>query len=94
MRREGGKRRGDASQLAGGCNKDPGKGRERRKEGEVGRGVGGRRAWRCFFSGRSQQQQLLPTSLSSQRSSGFHELSAHASKAPRQSLEAVCSCSR
>ena len=84
-------RRVDASQLAGGCNKDPGRGRERRREGEVGREVEGRRA--CFFFG-LRQQQLLPTSLSSQRSTGFHELSAHASTAPRQSLEAVCSCSR
>ena len=84
-------RRVDASQLAGGCNKDQGRGRERRREGEVGREVEGRRA--CFFFGH-RQQQLLPTSLSSQRSTGFHELSAHASTAPRQSLEAVCSCSR
>ena len=91
MLREGGKRRDDAFQPGGGCNKDPGKGRERRREGEVGREVGGRRA--CFFFGH-RQQQLLPTSLSSQRSSGFHERSARASTAPRQSLEAVGSCSR
>ena len=90
MRREGGKRRGDASQLAEGCNKGRGKGRARRREGEGGREVEGRRA--CFFFG--HQQQLLPTSLSSQRSSGFHEQSGRVSTAPRQSLEAVCSCSR
>ena len=84
-------RRVYASQLAGGCNKDQGRGRGRRREGEAGREVEGRRA--CFFFG-LRQQQLLPTSLSSQRSTGFHELSAHASTAPRQSLEAVCSCSR
>lgn len=92
MLREGGKRRDDAFQLGGGCNKDPGKGRERRREGEVGRGVEGRRAC-CFFFGH-QQQLLLPTSLNSQRSTEFHELSARASTAPRRSLEAVCSCSR
>ena len=77
--------RGDASQLEGVCNMDPGRGRERRREGEVGREVEGRRA---FF------RQLLPASPSSQRSSGFHAQSAHASATPRQSLGAACSCSR
>ena len=90
MRKEGAKRRVDASQLGGVCNKDRGKDRERKREEEGGREVEGRRA--CFFFG--HQQQLLPTSLSSQRSSGFHEQSAHVSTAPRPSLGAVCSCSR
>ena len=79
--------RGDASQLEGVCNMDPGRGRERRREEGVGREVEGRRA---FFGHR----QLLPASPSSQRSSGFHAQSAHASATPRQSLGAACSCSR